>query len=62
MLYEKLDYLQEKVLYLDTDSILYIDDGTKNIKTGDMLGELTNELSGKAITQLFLNRNKRVIN
>ena len=44
-------YLQEKVLYFDTDSIIYIDDGTKNIKTGDMLGELTDELPGKAITQ-----------
>ena len=32
MLYDKLDYLQEKVLYFDTDSIIYIDDGTKNIK------------------------------
>ena len=51
MLYDKLDYLQEKVLYFDTDSIIYNDNGTKNIKTGDMLGELTDELSGKAITQ-----------
>ena len=32
MLYDKLDYLQEKVLYFDTDSIIYIDDGTKNVK------------------------------
>lgn len=39
------------MLYFDTDSIIHIDDGTKNIKTGDMLGELTNELSGKVITQ-----------
>ena len=52
MLYDKLDFLQEKLLYLDTDSnTQYIDDGTKNIKTGDMLGELTGELSGEAITQ-----------
>lgn len=51
MLYDKLDYLQEKVLYFVTDSIIYIDDGTKNIKTGDMLGELTDELSGNEITQ-----------
>ena len=29
---DKLDYLQEKVLYFDTDSIICIDDGTKNIK------------------------------
>ena len=47
MLYDKIDYLQEKVLYFDTDSIIYIDDGTKKIKTGDM----TDELSGKKIKQ-----------
>ena len=44
MLYSKLDYLKEKVLYFDTDSIIYIDDGTKNVKTGDMLGYLIDEL------------------
>ena len=50
MLYDKLDYLNEKVLYFDTDSIIYADDGTKNIETGDMLGDMTDELSGKVIT------------
>ena len=50
MLYNKLDYLKEKVLYFDTDSIIYVDDDTKNIKTGDMLGDMTDELSGKGIT------------
>ena len=55
MLYDKLDYLKEKVLYFDTDSIIYIDDGTKNIKTGDMLGEMTDELSGNVITQYISN-------
>ena len=50
MLYDKLDYLNEKVLYFDTDSIIYADDGTKNVKTGDMLGDMTDELSGKVIT------------
>ena len=50
MLYDKLDELQEKVAYFDTDSIIYIDDGTKHIKTGDMLGDMTDELSGKGIT------------
>ena len=49
MLYNELDYLQEKVLYFDTDSIIYIDDGTKIIKTGDMLGDLTDGLSSKVI-------------
>ena len=50
MLYNKLDYLKEKVLYFDTDSIIYVDDGTKTVKTGDMLGDMTDELSGKGIT------------
>ena len=50
MLYNKLDYLKEKVLYFDTDSIIYVDDGMKTIKTGDMLGDMTDELSGKGIT------------
>ena len=46
MLYDKLDYLNEKVLYFDTDSIIYADDNTKNIETGDM----TDEISGKGIS------------
>ena len=50
MLYNKLDYLNEKVLYFDMDSIIYADDGTKNIETGDMFGDMTDELSGKGIT------------
>ena len=49
-LYNKLDYLQKKVLCFDTDSIIYTDDGTKSVKTGDMLGDMTNELSGEGIT------------
>ena len=53
MLYDKLDFLNEKVLYFDTDSIIYADDGKKTIKTGDMLGDMTDELSGKAITNFI---------
>ena len=49
MLYNKLDYLKKKVLYFNTNSIIYIDDGTKNVKTGDTLGDMTDELSGKGI-------------
>ena len=52
MLYNKLDYLKEKILYFDTDSIIYADDGTKNVKTGDMLGDMTDEISGKGINSL----------
>ena len=54
MLYNKLDNLNEKVLYFDTDSIINVDDGTKNVKTGDMLGDMTDELSGKEVTN-FVN-------
>ena len=60
MLYKKLDYLNEKVLYFDTDSIIYVDYGTKNVKTGDMLGDMTDELSGKRITN-FVSTEKSVI-
>lgn len=48
-LYEKLDYLGELVIYFDTDSIFYIDDGTKNVKTGCLLGDWTDELKGNYI-------------
>ena len=58
MLYDKLDYLNEKVLYFDTDSIIYVDDGKKTIKTGDMLGEMTDELEGKSITNFVSTRPK----
>ena len=54
MLYDKLNYLNEKVLYFDTDSIIYADDGTKNIETGDILGDMTDEISGKGISSFAL--------
>ena len=50
MLYDKLDCLQKRVIYFDTDSIIYADDRTKHIETGDMVSDMTNELSGKKIT------------
>ena len=50
MLYNKLDYLKEKVLYFDKDSIIYADDRTKNVKTSHLLGNMTDEISGKGIT------------
>ena len=55
MLYEKLDYLGQNVLYFDTDSIIYIDSqNSKTIKTGDMLGDLTDELDGETINNIFV--------
>jgi hypothetical protein len=45
-LYKYLDRLQDKVLYLDTDSILYVKKESEPplIETGDHLGDMTNEL------------------
>ena len=55
MLYEKLDYLNKQVLYFDTDSIIYINSPNGNeIKTGDMLGDLTDELDGEYINNTFV--------
>ena len=41
MLYDKLDCLNEQVLYFDTDSIIYVN---------DMLGNTTDAISGKGVT------------
>ena len=49
MLYEKLEYLNDKVLYFDTDLIIFVYDGTNIVKTGDMLGDMTDEISGEGI-------------
>ena len=58
MLHNKLDYLKEKVLYFDTDSIIDLDHCTRNVKTGDMLGDMTDEISGKGITNFVSTRPK----
>ena len=47
-LYEKLQELQHRLLYFDTDSIIYYTDTNRNdmnVKCGNYLGELTNELN-----------------
>ncbi len=44
-LYKGLECLQEKVLYMDTDSIIFTDKGEPvPIKCGPMLGDFTSEL------------------
>jgi hypothetical protein len=45
-LYEYLRELEESVLHCDADSVIYIQnvEETTNVKTGDYLGDLTNEL------------------
>jgi hypothetical protein len=54
-LYKFLEILGERVLYMDTDSVIYIDDESeacKEIKSliGSNLGQLTNELDSNHIT------------
>lgn len=52
-LYESLDALQvEQVLYFDTDSVVYRwQQGHPSIATGDMLGEMKDELDGDVIKE-----------
>jgi hypothetical protein len=54
-LYELLEILDRRVLYMDTDSVIFIDDGSEECKKvqnllGECLGQLTNELGIKFIT------------
>jgi hypothetical protein len=50
LLYDALHKLQEQVLYMDTDSVIYKYDVTnrehKQLETGDYLGDWTDELDG----------------
>jgi hypothetical protein len=45
-LFEILDYLAADLVYLDTDSVIYIDNPNKPVKAGSLLGEWTDELNG----------------
>lgn len=50
-LYELLEGLQERVLYFDTDSVVYIHrEGSWNPPLGDYLGQLKDETKGVPIT------------
>ena len=50
-LYDLLDLLQERVLYYDTDSVIYVHKPNKsNPPLGNYLGDLTDELNGDYIT------------
>ena len=50
-LYSVLDQLDRRVLYFDTDSIIYVSkEGEWEPPTGSYLGELTDELDGNHIT------------
>ncbi|VDO12277.1 unnamed protein product [Brugia timori] len=45
-LYEELSRLDQDVMYCDTDSVVYLNDGQNTMKYGEMLGEWTDELDG----------------
>ena len=50
-LYDLLDLLQERVLYYDTDSVIYVHEpGKPDPPLGNYLGDLTDELDGDYIT------------
>ena len=51
-LYDVLESMDEKVLYFDTDSVIYVvAEGEYEPATGDFLGELTDELDGHHIIE-----------
>ena len=49
-LYSYLEELQDRVLYMDTDSVIYLYTD-KPLDTGDYLGDMTCELNGSFITE-----------
>lgn len=58
--YEALDTLQERVLYYDTDSVIYRwRPGQVNLPLGNLLGQFTDELGGNPIVE-FVRRSKEL--
>lgn len=49
-LYSEMDKLGDAVLYHDTDSIIYAQNGQNDPPLGNFLGEFTDELNGGVIT------------
>lgn len=50
-LYSEMEKMNENVLYHDTDSIVYAQNGTNDPELGNFLGEFTDELDGDLITK-----------
>lgn len=52
-LYEALEILNRRVLYMDTDSVVFVDDldNPAPLIVGPFLGDLTDELDGETITE-----------
>ena len=56
-LYDVLDLLQERVLYYDTDSVIFLSKpGESEPSTGNYLGDLTNELDHRDYITTFIPR------
>ena len=54
-LYDLLDLLQERVLYYDTDSVIYVHEPSKpDPPLGDYLGDLTDELDAGGYITTFI--------
>lgn len=52
-LYEVMQHLEGRLIYCDTDSVIFVDDGSVDLVTGDYLGDLTDELGhGDFITEI----------
>ncbi|XP_049913668.1 uncharacterized protein LOC126398400 [Epinephelus moara] len=70
-LYDYLQQMQNRVLYLDTDSLIYVaKEGETRLKLGNYLGDLTDELGGNTIRDFaaagptsyaYLTKNKRAV-
>ena len=52
-LYEMLEYIDRKVLYFDTDSVIYIDDNQLAVPIGEMMGDWADELPDDYIMGTF---------
>ena len=52
-LYSYLEQLKDRVLYMDTDSVIYLSSSTDtyNVPLGDYLGQMTDELDGAHIVE-----------
>jgi len=62
-LYTYLDNLQQRPLYADTDSVIYIQprDGAALVNTGDCLGDMTSELKPCEYISEFVSGGQRTM-
>ena len=61
-LYDLLDLLQERVLYYDTDSVIYVHEpGKPDPPLGDYLGDLTDELDPGDYITTFISGGLRIM-